>query len=304
MARLALRRVMDETDNIIPIWWDRQPGMPSPGAEERYSLYGGDDNAYAAFGGELLFSDYQCNYFSFIESYDYYQNHTSPVVIDLQFLHDSSTDFILEADITLDDYLLTEECKLFFVVTCDSLRLDPDERVDAEWSYRVLANSEYYDFELVETGQSATYNQTFQIPELEFIEMEDYHAIALIQDMNNGKIIQAKRVILGTYLDSEDEIYASDISLSNYPNPFNPETTISFSIEQYEPNQQIEIEIYNIKGEKIRTLCPHFDSAQCENSVIWNGTDQNLDPVSSGIYLYKLLINGKTKAVNKGLLLK
>jgi hypothetical protein len=39
-------------------------------------------------------------------------------------------------------------------------------------------------------------------------------------------------------------------------------------------------------------------------SVTWNGTDKNNKPVSSGIYFYKLKVNGKTEAVKKCLLLK
>ncbi len=88
--------------------------------------------------------------------------------------------------------------------------------------------------------------------------------------------------------------------LSNYPNPFNPSTTISFSLQQEE---LIELEVYNLKGQKVKQLINSRLSAGL-HSVTWNGTDSNDQPISSGIYFYKLIVNGKTQAMNKCLLLK
>ena len=71
----------------------------------------------------------------------------------------------------------------------------------------------------------------------------------------------------------------------NYPNPFNPETTISFSVEQ--TSSLVNLEIYNLKGQKIKTLVSEILSAG-NHSVVWNGTDENEKSVSSGVYLYKM----------------
>jgi len=90
------------------------------------------------------------------------------------------------------------------------------------------------------------------------------------------------------------------MSLSNFPNPFNPTTTISFSVAQ--TSSFVTLEIYNIKGQKIRTF--NCNPELVEGSIVWNGTDENNKPVSSGIYFYKLNVNGKTEAVKKCLLLK
>jgi flagellar hook assembly protein FlgD len=90
--------------------------------------------------------------------------------------------------------------------------------------------------------------------------------------------------------------------LSNYPNPFNPTTTISFSLTAKDA-KNAKIEIYNIKGQKIKTLVgEQLDVG--EHLVVWDGKDENNNPVSSGIYFYKLNVNGKTEAVKKCLLLK
>ncbi len=87
---------------------------------------------------------------------------------------------------------------------------------------------------------------------------------------------------------------------SAYPNPFNPTTTISFSI----PNDnEVELTVYNIIGQKIKTIAQkEFNKGY--HSINWNGDDELGKMVSSGIYFYKLNVNGKTEAVKKCLLLK
>jgi len=99
---------------------------------------------------------------------------------------------------------------------------------------------------------------------------------------------------------SEDIITKEEILLTNYPNPFNPTTTINFSIQN---NSKIDLSIYNIKGQKVKILAQN-EFSKGSHSVIWNGNDELDKSVSSGVYFYKLKINGKTEAVKKCLLLK
>ena len=89
-------------------------------------------------------------------------------------------------------------------------------------------------------------------------------------------------------------------SLINYPNPFNPTTMISFAISN---DSYIELTIYNIKGQKIKTLTKN-EFNKGNYSIIWNGDNENGEPVGSGVYLYKLNVNDKTEAMKKCLLLK
>ncbi|MCF7911568.1 MAG: T9SS type A sorting domain-containing protein [Candidatus Cloacimonetes bacterium] len=88
--------------------------------------------------------------------------------------------------------------------------------------------------------------------------------------------------------------------VNNFPNPFNPSTTISFSLQN---DASIELLIYNLKGQKIKTL-NSGNYLKGTHSILWNGKNNSDNPVSSGIYLYKLEVNGKTEARNKCLLLK
>ncbi len=101
---------------------------------------------------------------------------------------------------------------------------------------------------------------------------------------------------------SSEIIPACVIMHRNYPNPFNPTTTISFSIPK---ESNIELSIYNIKGQKVKQLVSYIRQLpEGQHSIVWDGTDDNNQPVGSGIYFYKLKVNGKTEAGRKCLLLK
>ncbi|MCD4819183.1 MAG: T9SS type A sorting domain-containing protein [Candidatus Cloacimonetes bacterium] len=71
----------------------------------------------------------------------------------------------------------------------------------------------------------------------------------------------------------------------NYPNPFNPETTIGFDMKEA---GNVSIEVFNMKGQKVRTLVNNRNYPTGYNSEIWNGKDNNINSVSSGVYFYKL----------------
>ena len=87
----------------------------------------------------------------------------------------------------------------------------------------------------------------------------------------------------------------------NYPNPFNPTTTISFSVAQ--TYSSVTLNIFNIKGQKVKTLINEALPAG-KHSVIWNGKDEKGKNVSSGVYFYKLQVGGRYSCTKKMLLLK
>ena len=98
---------------------------------------------------------------------------------------------------------------------------------------------------------------------------------------------------------NEEEFTINYFKLSNYPNPFNPETKIAFDLTE---SGEVSLELYNIKGQKIKTLLNRA-MQKGNHSVIWNGTDNLGKPVCSGIYLYRLTTENKVKT-NRMLLLK
>jgi len=94
-----------------------------------------------------------------------------------------------------------------------------------------------------------------------------------------------------------NELPISNYELRNYPNPFNPITTIHYSIAN---EGNVELEVYNIKGQKVKTLINEMKEPG-HYQAIWDGTDNNKKQVASGVYLYRLSIGKKT--LNKKMLL-
>ena len=101
---------------------------------------------------------------------------------------------------------------------------------------------------------------------------------------------------------SNNEVSGITKFLGNYPNPFNPSTTFSYSLAN---ESKVELIIFNVKGQKIRTLVNEGQSAGM-HQVIWNGMNDNGEKVSSGIYFSLFDINGDGDytSVKKVLLLK
>ena len=99
---------------------------------------------------------------------------------------------------------------------------------------------------------------------------------------------------------NDNVIQIVEYDLYNFPNPFNPTTTISLTIQE---ESNIELSLYNIKGQKIRSLLNNQITAG-EHSIVWNGEDDSGKKVGSGVYLYKLHVNDKIELVKKCLLLK
>ncbi len=87
--------------------------------------------------------------------------------------------------------------------------------------------------------------------------------------------------------------------LGNYPNPFKPNTTISYSIPS---EANVRLTIYNIKGQKIKELANGIHTAG-EYSILWDGTNESGKPIYSGIYLYRLTAD-KESSIKRMLLLK
>lgn len=86
---------------------------------------------------------------------------------------------------------------------------------------------------------------------------------------------------------------------SNYPNPFNPSTTISFEIPE---TNLVDVSIYNIKGQRICQLINKSMNSG-HHTINWKGTNENNMPVSSGIYFTKIRYKNQIKTI-KMLLLK
>ncbi len=98
----------------------------------------------------------------------------------------------------------------------------------------------------------------------------------------------------------EDTVKPEELRIiRNYPNPFNPETTIEFTL----PNESfINLSIYNIMGQKVHELAPVTLSAGT-HTVRWDGTSDSGQSVSSGVYIARITM-GENVATRSMMLLK
>jgi len=124
---------------------------------------------------------------------------------------------------------------------------------------------------------------------------EDTENITVSLNGNNSRKL---RIILG------NESFASansdgiplvplDFALEqNYPNPFNPETTIRYQLKEI---SDVRLEIYNVLGQKVRTLIDdRVDTGS--HSVLWDGRNDNGVSIASGVYIYRITAGNFVKS--------
>jgi hypothetical protein len=87
--------------------------------------------------------------------------------------------------------------------------------------------------------------------------------------------------------------------LPNYPNPFNPSTTIRYALSR---RQHVRIEVFDIAGARVKTLVDEERPAGAQRTV-WNGRNAAGEPVASGVYLVRMQTH-EAAFVRKAVLLK
>lgn len=128
-------------------------------------------------------------------------------------------------------------------------------------------------------GHNSVFPGQGEILRVETSEPVDLSGIAFeVRDFQNEPIefeLQSEPLVL------LPSVYSIE---NNYPNPFNPETTIKFALPEA---QDVRLEIFNIRGQRVRTLVSEGMAAG-HHTVIWNGTDQGGRNVASGTYFYRI----------------
>jgi hypothetical protein len=132
------------------------------------------------------------------------------------------------------------------------------------------------------------------------------HATYQIWDQNNNTYVSQSSLFNGSdyarvYLKPSDqntqEVPVVTALSGNYPNPFNPETIIRYSVLN---QSKVSLDIFNVKGQKIKTLVNETEAAGFYSSI-WDGKDENGHLVSSGVYFYRL--NADKKSLTKKMIL-
>ncbi len=139
--------------------------------------------------------------------------------------------------------------------------------------------------------------QTYQLENLIFGQTYTI-GISAVYDLGESEIVTLEFIYVGT--EAGNNIATVTELKGNYPNPFNPATTISFSVAQTSPF--VTLAIFNIKGQKVKTLVDEILPAG-NHTIVWNGEDENGKSVSSGVYFYKMKA-GQYTATKKIILMK
>jgi Peptidase family C25/Propeptide_C25/FlgD Ig-like domain len=198
-----------------------------------------------------------------------------------------------------------------------------------QWNnMRNVYSNAYETFELIlfdpefNSGETGDGDIKFQYQEVHNIDQNDNYATVGIENdpqtegilmtfaniynptahtLQDGSAIVFTTKTEYLVLNDENTLPESGTTMSqNYPNPFNPSTSINYSISE---DQLVKINIYNIRGEFVKSLVNEVQSAG-DHSVEWQGQDVNNKHVSSGIYFYNMIKDNKTVATHKCLLLK
>jgi hypothetical protein len=162
-------------------------------------------------------------------------------------------------------------------------------------------------------GNGTIANLTFRIDDLGMTEFtikpfesdEPRHSLSLIyNDMSgtNPRVMSVEPEFEGgtVYFSSMSPVIPTVFELSqNSPNPFNPDTEISYDLPEA---ADVELDIYNILGQKVITLVnEHKDAGSYK--VVWGGVDSYGSPVASGVYFYRINA-GEFKDIKKMVLMK
>jgi hypothetical protein len=107
------------------------------------------------------------------------------------------------------------------------------------------------------------------------------------------------RLPTGIETDETQAIPSDFVVYQNYPNPFNPSTKISYGLLTAE---YVEITIYDLSGNRVRTLISAHQQAG-QHAVVWDGTNENGERASSGLFYYKITA-GNFSVTKRMILLK
>ncbi len=162
---------------------------------------------------------------------------------------------------------------------------------------------DYYKIDVYDVNWDliATYNtaDNSRFYPLEDNVVEDYYRISNHAFYLDGSSSNYGHITDQIVPNIDDSIEPVSLNVNNYPNPFNPETTILFSLVK---PTMTKVEIFNIKGQKVKTLLDDkLDSG--EHKIVWNGKDDNGKSLASGVFFYKMT-SGNYSSTKKMVLMK
>lgn len=187
-----------------------------------------------------------------------------------------------------------------------------------------LTGDNYTEFYvLTRIGTSDLYNQSFKIIDIStgsiIFEKNDaayYYSYPIVSDINNDGLLECSftkydfpyftNYVYEVYNTGSPTVVVAGLPVNlnfelkqNFPNPFNPTTTIEYALEK---SGFVSIDIYNIKGELVDNLYSGYRKEGTYREI-WNGESKWGRKVSSGTYFYQISQAG-SKEAKKMILLK
>jgi hypothetical protein len=262
-----------------------------------YELYIDDFNSFY-FDQLYLTEDYRLYLFGELAPWNYNHIYTFDLNtglltnVDYGYLQTNTSDFTLS----------NSEARVYAVVNGFAYGYIDDVEILYSINSDVLDNTISW---IPDTGDESLYGENVEIS-LAFNENDSLYIFlnALSTPYFARNLYLMKTSIEGITPETEDEIPDEEISMNIYPNPFNPSTLISLHIPGDSSQEELEVCIYNMKGQKVITLDCQPELVKGRYSVTWDGSDGNGHPVGSGIYFAMLKVDGKSELVKKCLLLK
>jgi hypothetical protein len=301
LARSALNYMVMTKDNFIPLVWNNWPDQLSPGGLERFSdFYSLSQYPTAVIGGMDTYVGYDCTSMSYEQSYNVQTNISSPIEIELQFDQVETEDFIITADVEITEDITTSDNKIWFVIT----NWIPYSATEP-WYFLVVGTSSAQDFNLNTVGETGSFSAEISVEMSETWQLSDLKAVAIIQNWDSKEILQAAQIQFDS-TGIDEIIVRNEFNLRNYPNPFNPSTSISFQLSD-DQTGMVDLSIFNVKGQKIKNLV-NSNLKSGNHTVNWNGKDDLGKYIASGLYYARLDVDadnsGRYTSIKKIILLK
>ncbi|MCD6360013.1 MAG: T9SS type A sorting domain-containing protein [Armatimonadetes bacterium] len=150
--------------------------------------------------------------------------------------------------------------------------------------------------------QMASVNEIISTQKMEGLSESDVKYIEEMLTLMELTPEQRSEFDLVLYGESRKGVLPKDFSLAqNSPNPFNPFTTISYTIP-VGAAVQVRLCVYNIRGKLVKTLVNNVREPG-SYSVYWDGTDESARMLASGVYIYRIMA-GEFAQTRKMVLLK
>ena len=191
---------------------------------------------------------------------------------------------------------VTNEAPINFTGTADG-----NNSIELNWENPNIENPNLTGYNLYRNDEiivTLTTDMNSYIDENLAEENYTYYVTAIYYDIFESLESEYYQIDLSGNTDDETIPAVTELN-GNYPNPFNPSTTIKFSLNQ---DTKVTLEIYNIKGQLVKTII-NSEMQAGYHSVVWNGIDENDKKTSSGFYFYRLKA-GSYCCINKMLQVK